>query len=899
MTTVNRYSRMVGNWIFRVRIRRFNGHVVAFAGLVASFLIIFREVLFYPRLILVTDFGIPSTSPYYHVLYFITSWAPHNLGFTSLPGWGGLLTGLFVFLSGGNQVVAQKFMLLHIPLASIFMYLFIIQHVTKSKFSAFTGAMLYGYSPIVLDNFATQILWGYTFLPLIFNYGLNIIEGRSKIRDAIALALVMAFASSMVPHLLGIIPPALTLFFLITLARKRKASYITKIFKYTLIALSFFFLLSIQSYALSIMVGGGDALSFVRPPQEQFYSNYEGLSLGNLIRLTGIGHPVLHSVHYLYLQSNGVGFILPILAFSACFVALCFYREKGRVAIVLSTRSRQSVYALNFSLLVILTLIFVESIRNRTFFFDWLYANYPPLITLRNPLAVMMLLSLAYGVLISITSAFLQRRLLRSLKKPLFLAKRPAIFGTFISVVILCSYFLYAPAYDSRLQKATPYLDYPLVYGEIIDWLRNQGEEGSFRYLLVPQSHVSQLSLPTNYPYQFLALSGASYPPTRNYVLSAYSALVQNKTSSFEALLASANVKYFVIVSNTTEIEHINWMQEGSIRVSGNNIIGNYTAFTEAMKYKNNMQLVKQQNNFLVYEVNDFIPKVAPFQNAIYVIGGFDAFTPIVGLPSFSIKNNLLIFGENQSLNYDSIPKYVPTILFYNLDNAQIRELPEILPANKSLIMLYDRKDYFIEKTNLLSLELAPFDSADGISILAGTGVVSNDTIVKPEGAEGSVMYNGTSATDKLFSIVYSSPNLIDLEGVDEIRYYFRLSGASESRNVEFGLIDDSLTSARRWYTNKLSSVPLDTWQEVRINLTSYSHQDSGFNISRVKKLQFTTYTSQPETQVAMWVSHVVGTKIVSQGSDFSTRIPQPGNYSLCFKSSMPSSRVIIEGIST
>ncbi len=891
---------MVSNWLSSL-ITRFNGHGVAVAGLIVFFLIIFKDVLFYPRLILVTDFAIPSTNPYYHVISFISSWAPHNLGFASIPGWSGVLTGLFVFLSGGNQVIAQKLMLLHIPLASIFMYYFINQHATKSKFAAFTGAVLYGYSPIVLDNFAAPFLWGYAFLPLIFNFGLNILEGKPKVRNAIAVALVMAFASSMVPHLLGIIPPVFTFFLIIHLLRNRRISYLATVFKYSLLAISLYVVLSLQSYAFSILNGGGEVLSFVPPPIAQFYANYEGLSFDNLIRLTGIGHPTVHAVHYLYLQGNIFGFILPILAFSALLTAIHVYQKKGHIAIIISTRQKQQLCALSFSLVVIFTILFVESIRQRTSVFEWLYANYPPLVTLRNPLAVMMLVSLSYSVLIGITSTFIQRQLRKLLKKLHLVKKRTierTLGGVFITSLILGAYFLYAPVYDSTLQKSTPWVDYPPIYSEVINWMRNQGEDGSFRYLLVPQSHSSQLSLPNDYPYQFLAVSGASYPPTKDYVMFAYDALVQNKTSTLGPLLALANVKYFIVTLNTTEPEQLKGNTESPMSISGDNLVGNSTEFIKAIEYQSTLQLREKQSNFIIYEVKDFIPKVAPFQNAIYVTGGLDAFTSVVSLPSFSIKNNLLIFGKNQSLNHDSIPTYVPTILFYNLDNAQIRVLSETLSANKSLILLCDKEDFFVEKLDSSSLELASFESADGISVLHGYGTISNDTLVKPEGAEGSVIYNGTSAADKLFSIVYSFPDSIDLEGVDEIRYYFRLSGVSESRNVEFGLIDDSLTRARRWNADILPSVSLDTWQEVRINLTSYSYQDSGFNISRVKRLQFTTYTSEPETKVTMCVSRVVKTKINSQ-FDFSTQIPQPGNYSLYFKSSMPSLKVMIKGIST
>jgi hypothetical protein len=899
MTAVHRYLSIVSNWFSRAKIRGFNGHVVAVAGLIASFLIIFRDIIFYPKLMLVVDFGIPSTSPYYHVLYFITSWAPHNLGFTAIPGWSGLLTGFFVFLSVGNQIVAQKLMLLQIPLASIFMYYFIIQHITKSKSSAFTGAILYGYSPIVLDNFATQLLWGYAFLPIILNYILNVVEGKPKVRDAIILGLVMTFASSMTPHLLGIVPPLFALFFAVHLLRKKRISYVTKVFKYSLLAISIYIILSLQSYALSILSGGGKALSFVGPSLEQFYANYQGLSVGNLIRMTGIGNPLIHPVHYLYLQGNDFGFILPILAFSALFVTMRIYHKTGRVTVVISTRRRNQVYALSFSLLVLITILFVESILNRAFLFEWFYANYPPLITLRNPLAVMMLVSLAYAILISITSTFIQRQLLRSIKKLGSLTKRRALVGVLVCSLILGAYFLYAPAYDSGLQKSTPYLDFPSVYSEAVNWMRNQGEDGDFRYLLVPQSHSSQLYLPNSYPYQFLAVSGASYPSTYNYVMLAYDALVQNQTSRFGSLLAAANVKYVIIPLNTTEPPSLNWMTEGPIRISGDNLVGNSTDFIAAMKYQTDLQLIEQQNNFLVYQVENFIPKVATFQNAIYVVGDSEALVPIIELPGYTPQNNLLIFGENQSLDYNTTMDCAPTILLYNLDNAQIQELVSRIPSDKNVIMLYDRQDFFEEKTNVLNLELAPLDSVEGVSILHGTGTVTTDTIIKPKGAQASVTYNGTSQGDTLFSIIYSFRNPANLTGVDEIRYYFRLSGARESQNVEFGLIDDSGIRARRWYTNTLPAVQLDTWQEVTINLTSYSQQNEGFNISAVRQLQFTTYTSQPQMPVTMWVSNVTGTKVASQELDFSTRMIESGNYSISFKSLTAGSAVTIDGVAT
>jgi hypothetical protein len=95
--------------------------------------------------------------------------------------------------------------------------------------------------------------------------------------------------------------------------------------------------------------------------------------------------------------------------------------------------------------------------------------------------------------------------------------------------------------------------DYPSVYNDAINWMRTQGAEGSFRYLLVPQSHSSQLILPNNYPYQFLALSGSSYAPTYDYVHSTYDLLSKNNSSTVSSLLADANVKFVIVVKNTSD----------------------------------------------------------------------------------------------------------------------------------------------------------------------------------------------------------------------------------------------------------------------------------------------------------------------------------------------------------
>jgi len=891
-------SRKFFSWIKTIGT---SGHTVAVLGLIVSFIIIFRVILFLPKLILVVDFGIPSTSPYYHVLYFITSWAPHNLGFSALPGWGGLLTGFLVFLSGGNQIIAQKLMLFDIPFACIFMYFFITRHITKSKFFAFSGAIIYGCSPVVLDNFAQQFLWGYAFLPLIFHYGLDILEDKPKAKDAIALGLVTAIATSVDPHLLGIVPPALVLFFFVHLLRNRSLSYIARVLKYSFVAISLYVVLSIQTYAFFILSGGGNILSFVAPPPEQFYANYQGLSPANLLRLTGIGNPVTHAVHFLYLQGNSIGFVLPILAFSALLVTIRLHHKSGRIAFVISTTRKQQVYALTFSLVAVLVILFVESILNRTFLFAWLYNHYPPLVTLRDPIAVMMLLSFTYSVLISITGTFIQRQL-NSSRKLGFIAKKRTLISALICSLILASYLLYAPAYDATLQKSTPYMDFPQVYSEAISWMRTHGEDGSFRYLLVPQTHSSQLILPNNYPFQFLAVAGASYEHTYDYVMLAYNALVQNETRDFVSLIAPANVEYVIVAQNTTEPESVAWMTQGLPRISGDYLIGNATEFNKIMESQNDLEFVEQNNDFSIYQVKDFITQVAAFQNAIYVVGAnsSEALMPIIDLPGYSSQNNLLIFGEDQSPTDNTTINYAPTILLYNLDNAQIQGLtPYISSTDKSVILLYNGTDFFTKKTNVHSLEIAPLDTVNGTSILHGTGTVTIDTVNKPEGAQASVAYNGTSESDTLFSLIYSPPNSLDLKDVDEITYYFRLSGARASQNVEFGLIDDSGARARRWYTNTLPTIPLDTWQEVKINLKSYSQQDAGFDIDHVKKLQFTTYTSQPQTQVAMAVSDVVGTIVDSQEFDLSTLVPQPGNYSLCFKSSTPSTSVMLGNVTT
>jgi len=675
-----------------------------YLALVGFYVFCWRDVLFFPELIAGTDFIIPPRDPMIYILGFISSWDPHGLGSPVLyPGWAGAVVSIFVFISAGDQVITQKLLFSHFLISSFTMYFFLTNHFTESKLFGFAGAILYAYSPFTLNNFGTPINWGYALLPLFFNYMLNIFDGKLRIRNPVLLALSLVLIYSFYRDVAALLSFIVFIFFLINIiVRKPNPKYVVDCLKYYGISFAVFVASSFVLFAGLYYYGRTELQGFI-PALETFFVRYAYYDIVGMFRLTGIGDKLFHPLDFFQLARNPIGFALPILAFLSIFVTKKEKTYENVLAFVVS---------------VVFLIAFVMSVQGRWDVFIWLYHYYPLTPTLCSPHSTLALMCFLYSGLITSSidglkhvSVHIDFSVLKKLvasRSRMTSIRSNSIKSICVMLILFSLYFSYLPAYDTALHRFSIYtFPNPPVYGKVIDWMRSRGMDGSFRYILVPFSRTAVLNMVDEYPYGFHVL-GAQMPIARDYIAYVNNALVQNRTTHIGSLLAPANVKYAIIVLNTTEFEFDKWQISGPLRYADPFLVGSHEEFVNALSHQKDLKPIARSNDFMVYENTRFIPHIAVFPTLTYVIGNMDVLTVLSHLLGFDIRNNLVFFNGQAEPYNRHLLNMASTVVFdcTDLDIRRIESISETL-SDKKLLFLATALD-----TALMKQQIDPSQTA-------------------------------------------------------------------------------------------------------------------------------------------------------------------------------------------
>jgi len=360
--------------------------------LFCSYLLIYRNAVFAPYLITGVDFQVPGPTTHVPWMGFFTPWSEFSNGFPYGPNWsiyGALLNGLFVVISAGNAILAQKIMLSGVFFASVFMYIFIAKHITRKPIVAFTGAIIYAYGASTV-NYGTGIVWEYAFFPLVIYFLFNLLGSNPRFRDAVLFVISIDFMIGYGLHLLVFLPLFVLVFFLLNLREFHdKVGYCKRSLKF-LSGTILLFLLSAPTFTLALISlisipitipGQATFQSYVSSVTiNQFYINFGSIPIYNWFLLLG--------PYSEYIQSlvPVVGFVFPIMAAAALF-----------------QRRHSLKLALGFSTVLVLVLTLVLLIQYKTGVFVWLYYNFSPIRLLRGGEGVEFVISFLVTALVSIT----------------------------------------------------------------------------------------------------------------------------------------------------------------------------------------------------------------------------------------------------------------------------------------------------------------------------------------------------------------------------------------------------------------------------------------------------------------------------------------------------------------
>lgn len=682
-------------------------NILAVFFLFVSYLVIYRDVVFAPYVITGVDFQIPARTPYDQWIGFFTSWSEFGNGFpwgTNWSSYGALLNGVFLLVSNGNGVLAQKLMMSGVFFASVFMYAFIAKHITRNRIVALTGAIIYAYGPSTV-NYGTGLVWEYAFFPLVVYFLFNLLGSNPRFRDAALFVISLDLMIGYGLHLMVFLPLVAIAFFLLNLHGSHdKTDYCIRSLKFLSGSLVLF-LLSAPSFTLTLLsliplpiTIPGQALAegwASSTTISQFYNNYGSIPFLNWFLLSG---PYSEYIRPLVAV---VGFVFPIVA-----------------ALALIQRSHSKKLALGFSTILVLVLTFVVLIQWKTSIFTWLFYNFPPIRLLRDSGAVLFIISFSVTALISITLGELAQTIEHRWNLRLaivvtlerahgklahIIERRWNVIGNdkaltprrlatiLLSLILLLSFFLCVPAFDPQQHlRGAGYADSSLgrpvpvdsSYSLVLDWLNRQTESGTFRYQVIPSLFSATLALHySRSPFWFAP--SQSLPATSQYAYYSLGALLSNQTRRWGLILAPANIKYIVVIWNTTETDFATgateWRATGNpLLQSGPGLSGDYRHYVDLLGAQSDLKLVVTESNYLIYENLDYLPHVEVFPSLSYIVGDLSAINDIGQTPNFSANSSMLVYGNQPSPCNPLL--YADTVIFQN------RNITDLALDNLSMV---------------------------------------------------------------------------------------------------------------------------------------------------------------------------------------------------------------------
>jgi len=675
--------------------RDFYKDLLALSVFIIFYIIAYRDIVFQQSRFFALNLSpLPTTNPRYYIpgqLY----WYPGNLGCPAQPNIAYWLQYVFVIISGGDLVLAEK-LLASTPLFSCFtMYFFLSNHFPGSRLARFSASLIYGLGPATILNFADFLHWGYVTIPLVFNYILNILEGKRGIRNILLLGLLLSITTSFLPQILSLILLSTLIFLLVyTLADNRGLAY----FKGT----SFQFILAMLVFIVTCpyLISGGsrllESLGFISPvektltplPVPLFTYTYSNQEIANTIRLIG-GAPSNHLP-----EGNPLGFILPIAAF--CSLLLPHTKKRYLNLLPLSLIS-----------LIIITVIY--GIHLQAGWAMWLL-NYTPARFFFYPERPLYIVTFAYAVVISATIEGLMQiyinsnfkhdgKILRSL--PNSISK--SIFSILLILLILSCTFTFAPVFNVEIHQER-YCPLPQIYSSVQGWLSSLKEEaGMYRVMFLPTDYFSLI---LGNPDVFEYTPGFATRYTSNYVDFVYNQLVKGSTHNLGSLLAPASVKYVILATpdpstlwRGTKVMraplHPTWDLSGHPRYTSEGVQGNPLEFARILDAQDDLKLIYLNEDFRVYENMAYLPEISAFSSALYVVGSEELLSALPKMTNFSINNTLLVFAyQNPNLVKELSSASFP-ILFFNSDIKNYTSISS-LSMEEAMSVIGSKKQLYI-----------------------------------------------------------------------------------------------------------------------------------------------------------------------------------------------------------
>jgi len=646
------------------KFREFCWNVLAYLGFIIFYILAYKDLLFQNSLFWAINLPpLPTSNSRFYIpgqLY----WFPGNLGFPAQPRLRTWLSYVFVLISGGNLVLAEK-LLASATLASCFtMYFFLSNHFGGSRLACFSASLIYGFGPATVLDFTDTTFWGYAMIPVVFNYMLNLFEENRRMQDVLLLGLSLSFMTAFLPQVL----PLIFLSFLIFLGVRtssvaQRSTYLRRVAGHLSLATVIFvatspFLISGTIRLMSVM-GLTSTSAFTPHPvsMHPYQSKYANQEIANIIRLTG-GAPLNHLP-----TDNWIGFILPLFAFSSLLLV-----RRGK--------EMMNLLALTLISLVVVTIIY--GIHLQAGWALWLLYNTPVRLFFypERPLYVVMFV---YSVMTALTLTKIKdlinnHHVNHRIKvfPSIIRCNLRQIFSILLALLLLTSVFLFAPVFDVQIHQERYHPLHP-VYSSIRSWLSSRYEDGAYRVMFLPTDHFVDV---LGYVDAFCTTGGYTLPHTQDYVDFVYYQLINDGSYHLGSLVAPASVKYIILTTvnrstlwrSSMFTSPLWWWVSGPPRRINGGVGGDPAKIEILLNNQRDLRLIYSSDDFRVYENEMYMPKISVFRNAAYIIGAGSALSTLPYLPKFSVKKVLPIFAhQNPSLARD-LPRICSSIVLFESD---------------------------------------------------------------------------------------------------------------------------------------------------------------------------------------------------------------------------------------
>jgi hypothetical protein len=464
-----------------------------------------------------------------------------------------------------------------------------------------------------------------------------------RLTDALKLAFVLSVNAAFGPHYLPLVPLLwLPIVVLVLLSSKNRIRTLVSLIGAFALVLILFLALNPGYVSLTQLIfskGSAESAQAILRSRslEYFYRIYDSITIGRLLTL---------SSWLPYSQLVWAGLVWPLFGFSF----LVLQRRREGLALLASE-----------SLLI----GFVFLVQSRSWVFLWIYDHFPPTQILSDAFMVYYLSWAIVAILVAFSFNQLEKycevilRRVRSIRLNRVLKVAPLL-------LLLILFFLYVPAYESRMHFASSYSDAtgpvanPPVYDLVFSWLRNQSDFNQFKYYLVPHSGSTIANLVWQAPNFFGPPLFATYDTAR-YVSFVQSVFVQNATRRLGALLAPASVEYVIVVFGTREPDMVRWTVTGPPAVeAGGLLTGSPDLVLRLLLFQLDLRLVRSGSDYFIFENLLFAPKITFYPNLGYVVGDRITIASLSEIPGVRFQDFALTFqSQSRSSNELEMANYV------------------------------------------------------------------------------------------------------------------------------------------------------------------------------------------------------------------------------------------------